>query len=303
MKAAEVESDEPHRELVRLVDSLSEFEAAQLLRLVRDVAVGDRYWEAEISTIYNERVKSRCLQGNQSESMAVPAAPETEAGVFAPIPIVKSYSGAERVGLLLPGLLERDLGDILRRRRSQREYSPTPLTLEQLSTLIGYACGVTGRTHGYGYARLPLRTFPSCGGLQVPEVYLSIQRVDGVTGGLYHYHSVDHVLERLRLGSFGAYLREVSVGQPQLETAAVVVLVTGCFDRLRWKYGERGYRYMCMDVGYLGQNLCLVGEAMGLGVCAIAGFMDDAIEQFLEVDGRNEIALLLTTIGVPTASR
>jgi hypothetical protein len=42
---------------------------------------------------------------------------------------------------------------------------------------------------------------------------------------------------------------------------------------------------------------------MGLGVCAIAGFMDDAIEQFLEVDGRNEIALLLTTIGVPTASR
>jgi SagB-type dehydrogenase family enzyme len=77
-----------------------------------------------------------------------------------------------------------------------------------------------------------------------------------------------------------------------------VFMITGCFDRLRWKYGERAYRYMCMDIGYLGQSLYLVGEALGLGVCAIAGFMDDAIEQFLGVDGRDEIPLLLTTVGI-----
>jgi SagB-type dehydrogenase family enzyme len=91
----------------------------------------------------------------------------------------------------------------------------------------------------------------------------------------------------------------LSLGQQEREGAAVVVLVTGCFERLRWKYGERGYRYMCMDVGYVGQNLNLIGDAMDLGVCAIAGLMDDAIEHFLAVDGRNEMALLLTTVGVP----
>lgn len=93
-------------------------------------------------------------------------------------------------------------------------------------------------------------------------------------------------------------LRTACLGQPFLETAAVTVIVTGCFDRLRWKYGERAYRYMCMDIGYLGQSLYLVGEALGLGVCAIAGFMDDALEHILGVDGRDEIPLLLTTVGV-----
>ena len=299
MNDAETASDNARRELALLVESLSQYETGQLLRLVRDVAVGERYWETEISTLYNERVKTRCLQSAASPSMAAPAAPETDQGVFAPIPIVKSYPGAERIHLLPSGTLEGNIGDVLERRRSRRDYATTALTLQQVATLIHYACGITGRTHGYGYARLPLRTFPSCGGLQVPEVYLSIQAVEGVPSGLYHYHTADHALERLRTGNFGTYLRGVSLGQQQLETAPVVVLVTGCFDRLRWKYGERGYRYMCMDVGYLGQNLYLVGEAMGLGVCAIAGFMDDAIEQFLAVDGRNEIALLLTTVGVP----
>jgi SagB-type dehydrogenase family enzyme len=74
--------------------------------------------------------------------------------------------------------------------------------------------------------------------------------------------------------------------QPFVERAAAIILITGCFDRLRWKYGERAYRYMCMDIGYLGQNIYLVGEALNLGACAIAGFMDDAVEQFLGVDGR-----------------
>jgi SagB-type dehydrogenase family enzyme len=56
---------------------------------------------------------------------------------------------------------------------------------------------------------------------------------------------------------------------------------------------------MCVDIGFLGQNLYLVAETMGMGVCAIAGFLDEEIEQFLGVDGQDEIALLLATVGIP----
>jgi SagB-type dehydrogenase family enzyme len=56
---------------------------------------------------------------------------------------------------------------------------------------------------------------------------------------------------------------------------------------------------MCIDTGYLGQNIYLVAEALGLGACAIAGFVDDALEQLLGVDGKNEMILLLTAVGVP----
>ena len=75
-------------------------------------------------------------------------------------------------------------------------------------------------------------------------------------------------------------------------------MLTGYYDRLRWKYGERAYRYMCMDTGFLAENLYLAAEAMGLGACAIAGFIDDAVEKLLGVDGKSEVVLLLATVGV-----
>jgi SagB-type dehydrogenase family enzyme len=75
--------------------------------------------------------------------------------------------------------------------------------------------------------------------------------------------------------------------------------MTGCFERLRWKYGDRAYKYMCIDIGYVGQNLYLMAEALGLGACAIAGFLDDGMERFLALDNPSEFPLLLTTVGVP----
>jgi len=285
-------------ELQRRLDLLSDFECSQLLRLFDNVSVGQRFWEHEIATLYNERVKFRSLRRDEDAGPPVPAAPETEAGIFAPIPITKSVRTSERMVLPATVATQLSVAEALERRRSRRAYVASPLPAEQLSTLLRYAAGETGHTQGYGYDRLPLRTFPSSGGLQVPELYVSIQSVDDIPPGLYHYQPSDNALELLRAGQHGAFLKMASLGQPYLETAAAVVIATGCFDRLRWKYGERGYRYMCMDVGYLGQSLYLLGEALGLGVCAIAGFMDDALEQFLGVDGQNEIPLLLTTIGV-----
>jgi SagB-type dehydrogenase family enzyme len=298
MKMADLETSPAKDSLLRLISTLSDFECARLLRLIGSVAAGERPWERGIGAVYHEQTKMRRL--NQGAS--VPAAPETEQGLFAPVPIVKSYPGAERVALLEPQRPDLGLGDAILRRRSRRELSGAPISLQDLSTLIALSCGVNGRTQGYGYSQLPLRTFPSSGGLQAPEVYLSVQAIDGIPPGLYHYHAVDHVLELLQLGNHGAPLQDFCLGQPQLKTAAAVVLITGCLDRVRWKYGDRALKYVCMDCGYLGQNLYLVGEAMGLAVCAIAGFFDDAIEQLLGIDGDTEIALLLTTVGRPAGS-
>src|SRR5215203_2378763 len=135
-------------ELRRLIEGLSEVESGRLLALFRDVAGGERYWESEISDYYNERVKLRCLHSNNSSSVAAPGAPQTEHGVFAPIPITKSFRHAERVALLPAERLEADLSRVLTHRRSCREYARVPITMQQLSSLIHYGCGVTGRTSG-----------------------------------------------------------------------------------------------------------------------------------------------------------
>ena len=123
------------------------------------------------------------------------------------------------------------------------------------------------------------------------------QAVDSVPVGLYHYHPVDHVLEFLKLGNHGPTLRTVTFDQPYMETSAVVFLITGYYERLRWKYGERSYRFLCLDIGFLGENIYLTAEALGLGACAHSGFEQDAIEELLDIDGKDEIALLLLTVG------
>jgi len=282
-------------EITQLLGALSEYECGHLLAAFQNVAAGERFWETEISAVYNEHVKTRMSNAGVE---SIPAAPATEAGIFAPIPIVKSYPGAERIELPAPAKLEMPLGEVLLQRRSRRDYTGGAISTSQLATLLHYACGVTGSTPGYGYRCLPLRAFPSSGGLQAPEIYVSVQAVDGVAHGLYHYHVMDNMLESMRPGQYGEMLCALGLQQPYLQSASVVFLITGCFERLRWKYGQRAYKYMCMDAGYLGQNLYLIAEALSLGACGIAGFVDDGIEKLLDIDGRNEMILLLTTVGV-----
>ena len=114
-----------------------------------------------------------------------------------------------------------------------------------------------------------LRSFPSCGGLQSPEIYLSVQHATDVAPGLYHYQPQQHALELIRDGNYGSAMSKIALDSEFVEKSAAVLIVTGSFERLRWKYGERAYRYMCVDAGCLTQNLYLVGEALGLAVRAL----------------------------------
>ena len=116
---------------------------------------------------------------------------------FTLIPLTKSCGVGERV--MLPALppLGVTVSEVLRRRRSRRDYDGQAIEITQLSALLGYACGVSGVVEAYGYDRFPLRNFPSHGGLQSPEVYVTVSAVDGCEGGLYHYHALDHSLERM----------------------------------------------------------------------------------------------------------
>jgi len=285
-------------ELKRLVDVLGEDECAHLLRSVQHVAGGQRFWEGDVALLYNEYVKAHYATFEENPNTVVSAGPEMEGGVFAPIPIVKPYLGAERVTLPDAEVLPTTVTQAMIGRRSRREYSGGAISLLQLSTLLQHSCGTTGFMRAYDYTRIPLRSFPSSGGLQAPELYLSVQAVDGVPPGLYHYHVIDHALESVRAGNHGATLRTLALGQPYVEASAVVFLICGNYERVRWKYGERAYRYMCMDVGFLGENIYLAAEALGLGACAIAGFIDDVIEDLLGINGQDEMILLLLTLSV-----
>jgi len=114
---------------------------------------------------------------------------------------------------------------------------------------------------------------------------------------LYHYYPLKHTLECLKPGDFSSLLRFVTFGEGFVEAASFVFIISGSYERLRWKYGERSYRFMCIDVGFLAENIYLTAEGLGLGACAVSGFAQDAVEDMLDVDGNDELALLLMTVG------
>lgn len=277
------------------MDLLSDDECARLLTAVSDIAAGERYWEEDSGLFYNEYVKLRHFRVRRHP----PTAPSIDHSAFVPMFVTKTYQHAAQVPLPPPAPFPARLDETLARRRSRREYGETPLDLGQLSALLHYGAGVTATVPAYGFDCLPLRTFPTHGGLQSPELYLSVRAVTGVAPGIYHYEPRGHSLELLRDGDFSGRLREIAFGETYVARAAVAALLTGLYDRLRWKYGERAYRFLCMDAGFAAENLCLVSEGLGLGACPVSGFAQDAAEELLGVDGKRELAVLMLTVGTP----
>jgi SagB-type dehydrogenase family enzyme len=177
----------------------------------------------------------------------------------------------------------------LRQRRSLREYADRPITGEELAWILSAAAAIT--------APDGLRTAPSAGALYPIETYVAAARVEGVAPGLYHLDVRAQNLEPMRSGSVSEGLAVAGLGQNALRTAPVVLVLTGLFQRTRWKYHQRHYRYVCWEGDHITQNVYLAAEAAGLGACVIGAFLDGEINDLLRLDGRREAALGLLAIG------
>jgi len=84
-----------------------------------------------------------------------------------------------------------------------------------------------------------------------------------------------------------------------LSLLPIVFIWTGVFERSKWKYMQRAYRYVYLDAGIIGENLALASTGIGLGSCQIGAFFDDEVNAILEVDGAKESVLYLSVVGHP----
>ncbi len=214
-------------------------------------------------------------------------------GAIRATPAFKTYPEAERLPLPEPDLSRpANLWQCLATRRCERNTKPDPLSLQELSKIMWAAQGVTARTGIY-----LLRTAPSAGALYPFETYLYIDKVKDAPQGIYHFNVADFALERLQEGDFNRAVTAAALGQPVVRRAAVVIIWTAMMLRCMVKYRERAVRYIPMDLGHVCQNVQLAGTAMGLGSCPIGAFYDDDINELLGVDGEEETALYLITVG------
>ena len=94
-----------------------------------------------------------------------------------------------------------------------------------------------------------------------------------------------------------AQLTHAALDQAMINSSAVTFIWCVVINRSRWKYQQRAYRYIYLDAGHICQNLYLTCEALEIGCCAIAAFNDDAVNKIIDVDGIEEFAIYLATVG------
>lgn len=208
----------------------------------------------------------------------------------------KEYPGSRRVELpgASPAAPGASLHEALTKRKSIRQFSGEPLPLEQLSYLLWASTGIQRRERG-----IEFRTAPSAGALYPVETYLAVNNVADLPNGLYHYPVAAHVLEELRPGDVGPGAAEAALDQEMCAQAAVTFIWTGIFQRSKWKYKQRAYRYVYFDAGHVAENLALAAAALGLGACHVAAIYDDEANALLGVDGAEESVIYMTAVGVP----
>jgi SagB-type dehydrogenase family enzyme len=222
---------------------------------------------------------------------------EMSQGVAVPDPDKQLPSSAAMIHL--PGAEKslpkrtKSFFEIVKQRRSFRDYTDQPMTLKQVAALLWSTQGVL--EFGYGYS---FRTAPSAGARHPLETYLVFNRVENQSPGLYRYATLEHNLVQLSNDqAISKLLAEACLGQDIFKSCAVAFVWTAVIQRSRWKYQQRAYRYIYLDAGHVCQNLYLCCEALGLGCCAIAAFDDDAVNKLLDIDGKEEFVIYLATVG------
>ena len=209
--------------------------------------------------------------------------------------LYKTYPTSKVIKLPSPRRGDKiSLDAALHDRRSIRSFSAQPLDQQQLSYLLWASTGIQRKEQTYAF-----RTAPSAGALYPIETYLVVNNLVDLDPGIYHYAIRNHQLEELQTGDFGQAVSQAALEQSMCANAPVVFIWTAIFNRSKWKYGQRAYRYIFLDAGHIAENLALAATGMKLGSCHIGALFDEEINSIIEVDGVEESVIYMTVVGYP----
>ncbi|MEM4381822.1 MAG: SagB/ThcOx family dehydrogenase [Candidatus Caldarchaeum sp.] len=168
------------------------------------------------------------------------------------------------------------------------------LSLESLASLLYFTAGIT-REVRYPDGVHYFRAAPATGALYPTEVYVVAGDVDGLADGVYHFSPSRYSLTCLRSGDYRGFLARHSLGEAGSSQASIVFTSIGW--RNAWKYRERSYRHWFWDSGVMLANLLAVCSSFGVESVVAAGFVDEAVNRLVAVDGLKEAAVVVAPLG------
>ncbi len=225
-------------------------------------------------------------------------APDSTKGVYRP-DAVYPING-EIIPLPAVGVIERpeiSLYQSIEQRRSLRKYSEEYLTQGELSFML-WATQWVRDFRSNEKVEVAFRNVPSAGARHPFETYLLINRVKGFKQGIYYYHPIKHGLILFKEGEeWAETVCKATFDQEMVAKSAVTFIWAAIPIRTVWRYSQRGYRYLYIDAGHVGQNLHLAAEAINAGACMIGAYYDEGMDEILELDGKDAFVIYMASMG------
>lgn len=207
-----------------------------------------------------------------------------------PEKVIESFKLPDPETIELP---DKNIFNILENRRSRRAYANSLLNKEHLSILLYYTQGIK-KTLSDGKN---MRTVPSAGARHPFDTYFYLNKSKELPAGLYYYNPLEHKIALLNNQDLTKKLIEGAIGQKFIKDAAAIFCWVANYYRTAWRYSERSFRYVHLDGGHICQNLYLIAEALNYGVCAIAAFDDEKMNDLLKINSEDRAVAYMASLG------
>ncbi|MGB3440615.1 MAG: SagB family peptide dehydrogenase [Actinophytocola sp.] len=227
-----------------------------------------------------------------------------------PLPVVRPVPAGTRFPLHQPDLSvpapgELSLTEAVEQRHSVREFADDGPSVHQLGELLFRTARVRSQTEAVGAGgvryRVSERPYPSAGSLYELDLYLTVDRCDGLPRGIYHYDPEGHALTLVNENA--AHADELlDSAMVQLGTSGrppTLITMTARMGRLSWVYDGIAYATTLKHVGVLQQTMYLVATMLGLAPCAVATGDSEMATAAFGLDWPAEVSVGEFVVGLP----
>src|SRR5690606_25268794 len=122
--------------------------------------------------------------------------------------------------------------------------------------------------------------------------------VQGLERGTYLYDAACHALDVVRQEDVSTFLQSRYFLQNyNLSETAAVIAIAGNPEKMLSLFGNRGYRILNAEVGYLTHSLYMAATAISIGCGAALGFDNIAMDEKLNLEGDGWRTIIYIMVG------
>ena len=193
------------------------------------------------------------------------------------------YTATDLIPLRTETLAKDAIEKVILRRGSTRAFSHDSINFEQLSTILKRS------TNGIDTDFLSKYNI-------LNDLYLIVNKVDGLPSGSYYYARERDSLQLLRKGDFRGISGNLGLGQDLPHDASVTIFFMVNLQKVLESFGNRAYRIAQLDAAITGGRMYLAAYALNLGATGLT-FYDDLVTNFFSPHAKNKDTMFMIAVG------